>query len=239
MKAEEHSCFIQREILSCSQHSYFGTCPFEEGRGSLLAHDIYSVWCNWAFKKKKKICLWSLINSKSDLVYPELLVTLFILFILSSWAQGIEYLQQVTQSTASAGTCYQRLYFLPVLGNPLLVKEVSQLILSCAALWLRLGHHRNIDSHRETDLQNQQTSWGKDSAQWRRCPRYCSSCAINWTKNWWIFTHNICWSNLLCETHGWIFTHNVRRESLTMIKSWVSFHPQSTPCKCYYVKVMG
>ena len=28
-------------------------------------------------------------------------------------------------------------------------------------------------------------------------------------------------------------------ESLTMIKSWVNFHPQSTPCKCYYVKVMG
>ena len=39
----DHSCFIQTEMkqsssqLSCSQRSYFGTCPFEEGRGSLRA----------------------------------------------------------------------------------------------------------------------------------------------------------------------------------------------------------
>ena len=37
-------------------------------------------------------------------------------------------------------------------------KHVSRLILSYATLWLRLGHHRNTDAHRETDLLNQQTS---------------------------------------------------------------------------------
>ena len=77
---------------------------------------------------------------------------------------------------------YQRLYFLPVLGKRLPVKTVSRIILSYATLWLRLGHQRNTDAHRETDLQNQQTRWGKDSAQRTRCLRYCSSCAINWMK---------------------------------------------------------
>ena len=61
--------------------------------------------------------------------------------------QGTEYLQQVTQSAVkSAGTWYQRFYFLPVLGKRLPVKNVSRLILSYATLWL--GHHRNTDAHR-------------------------------------------------------------------------------------------
>ena len=65
------------------------------------------------------------------------------------WVQGTEYLQQVTKSAVSAGTWYQRLYFVPVVGKRLPVKTVSRLILSYAALWLRLGHHINADAHRD------------------------------------------------------------------------------------------
>ena len=71
--------------------------------------------------------------------------------------------------------------FQPVLGTSDLFSTCGCLcavILSYATLWLRLGHHRNTDTHRETDLQNQQTSWGKDSAQQTFCLRYCSSCAM-------------------------------------------------------------
>ena len=52
-------------LLSCSQHSYFGTYLFEEwgGGGSLLASDTHGFWCDWAFmvlladQHRKRSCL--------------------------------------------------------------------------------------------------------------------------------------------------------------------------------------
>ena len=84
------------------------------------------------------VCL--LINTESDPVYPEL--------PLASWTRVQSISSKLHKALLeSAGTWYQRLYFLPVLGKRLPVKTVSWLILSYATLWL--GHHRNTDAHRE------------------------------------------------------------------------------------------
>ena len=91
-----------------------------------------------------------LINTESDLVYPELPLA------SGTRVQSISSKSHKALFQPVLGTT--DFIFLPVLGKRLLVKTVSWLILSYAALWLRLGHHRNTDAHRETDLQNQQTS---------------------------------------------------------------------------------
>ena len=120
---------------------------------------------------------------------------------------------------------------------------MSQMILSYATLWLRLGHPRNWRSQRDwsTEPTNQlKERFSPTNVLLEVLQQLCNKFNERGIPyHGWIFTCSVCQSNLLCETHGWIFTHNVRYQSLTMIKSWVNFHPQSTPCKCYYVEVMG
>ena len=116
-----------------------GACGGHQSFQVLRCGGLHLVCCDLAFFCFLFVlflfCL--LINTGSDLVYPELPL-----------ASGPR-VQQVTQSAVSAGTWYQRLYFLLVLGKHLPVKTVSRLILSYTPLWL--GHHRNTDAHREKE----------------------------------------------------------------------------------------
>ena len=236
----EHSCFIQTEIKQSSSYLAVSTHTLgpvhlrrgREGVASSTWHVQHLVWLSITFSFFFLVACWSTLKA-----------TLFILSFHLLLGPGYRVSPASDTKRCFSQYLIPTLYFLPVLGKRLLVKTVSWLILSYAALWLRLGHHRNTDAHWETDLQNQQTSWGKDSAQRTRCLAAAVLVLLQLCNKFdergnpyhgWIFTHNVHQSNLLRGTHGWIFTHNVRHESLTMIKSWVNFHPQSTPCKCCY-----
>ena len=205
------------------------------GEGSLLARDTYGVWCDWAFFF---VCFlfacWSTPKA--------------ILFIRSfHLLLGPGYRVSPASYTKRCFSRYLVLYFLHVLGKRLPVKTVSRLILSYATLWL--GHHRNTDAHREGEhdcgliyrtVNQLRERFNPTNALSEVLQQLCNTLDERGNPyHGWIFTHDVRRSSLLCETHGWIFTHNVRRESLTMIKSYVNFHPQSSPCNCYYVKVMG
>ena len=111
-KIIQHSCFTQTKMKWSSSSvvstHILGPVHLGGGGGALLACDMYSFWCDWAFMVLLADQHWK----QSYLAGGS---TCF-------WTHCTEYLQQVTQSTVSAGTWYWWLYFSLVLGKHLLVK---------------------------------------------------------------------------------------------------------------------